>query len=74
MSTNVDIGLRLKEERRRLGLSQEALAECSGIDRLSQINYEKGRRSAPSDYLARLDKIGLDACYILLGKRTKQID
>lgn len=71
MSTNVDIGLRLKEERKRLGYTQKGLAERSGIDRLSQINYEHGRRSAPADYLAGLQQLGMDSRYILTGKRKK---
>ena len=71
MPTNVGIWGRIREERKRLGLTQQELADLVGVDRNSQINYERGHRSPPAEYLERLDALGLDACYILTGRRTQ---
>lgn len=70
MHTSVGIGARLREERQRVGFTQQELADRSGIDRNSQINYEHGHRSPPADYLAAVDRLGLDACYIVTGRRA----
>ncbi|MCL7660626.1 XRE family transcriptional regulator, partial [Klebsiella pneumoniae] len=40
-----NIGSRLREERERLGLSQQALGEIGGVKKLTQLNYEKGDRA-----------------------------
>ena len=45
------ISERLKAEREALGLSQQALADQTGIALRSQQNYEKGDRSPDSEYL-----------------------
>ena len=39
---------RLKEERERMGLSQEKFGAIGGVKKLAQINYEKGERNADS--------------------------
>lgn len=59
---------RLKEERERLGLSQTALGKLCGVQKLSQINYEKGVRYPDSRYLNAISNIGADVLYILTGK------
>lgn len=69
MPTNVGIWTRLREERQRVGFTQQELADRAQVDRNSQINYEQGHRSPPADYLERLERIGLDACYIVTGRR-----
>jgi transcriptional regulator with XRE-family HTH domain len=45
MSTNVEIGARLKSERQRIGLTQEELAFATSISKTSQVNYESGKRT-----------------------------
>ncbi len=67
---NVSIGSRLREERDRLGLNQEAFAQItpSGT-RQSQSNYEKGARSPDAEYLAAIAGAGADVLYIITGVR-----
>lgn len=61
-------GARLKEERKRLKLTQTQLAELAGTTKSTQLLYEKETMRANSDYLAAIAKIGLDIAYILTGK------
>ena len=42
----MSIFLRLREERERLGFSQEAFGVLGGVQKRAQINYEKGERIA----------------------------
>lgn len=60
---------RLKEERLRLGLSQEEFASRAGVSKRAQVNYEKGERSPQADYLVALDGAGVDTHYVLTGRR-----
>lgn len=62
------ISERLKAEREALGLSQQALADKTGIALRSQQNYEKGDRSPDSEYLAKLAALGANVLYILTGE------
>lgn len=68
------IGDRLKSERKRFGLSQDAFAEIGGVKLNAQGNYEAGRRIPKADYLARLDSAGIDVLYVLTGRRSKQVN
>lgn len=61
---------RLREERNRLGFSQADFAEIGGVQRLAQINYEKGKRNPDSPYLASIAAAGVDVQYILTGIRS----
>lgn len=58
---------RLKEERERMGLSQEKFGAIGGVKKLAQINYEKGERNPDSAYLAAIAVAGADVRYILEG-------
>jgi len=70
------IGSRIKEERERLGLSQEAFGKLGGVKKLAQLNYEKGNRQPGGEYLNLLyqhDNIDLD--YIIHGlRRSPELD
>jgi transcriptional regulator with XRE-family HTH domain len=48
------IGDRIREERRRRGLSQEKLAEVAGMDRQAINRIEQGHQSALIDNLIRI--------------------
>lgn len=63
-------GDRLKEERERLGLSQEAFGAIGGVQKLAQRNYEKGNRNPDASYVAAIAMAGVDALYLLTGQRT----
>ena len=60
---------RLREERERLALSQQALAEKCGVTARSQRNYESGERNPDSAYLAAIAAAGADVLYVLTGER-----
>ena len=60
---------RLREERERLALSQQVLAEKCGVTARSQRNYESGERNPDSAYLAAIAAAGADVLYILTGER-----
>ena len=68
----MDISERLKAERERLGLSQEAFGLVGGVQKRAQIHYEKGERNPDSAYLAAIAGIGADVLYILTGDRDME--
>lgn len=70
MGKFVDIGRRLEEERKRLGLNQEGFAELGGVGRKTQFNYESGERSPDGGYLSDIAKHGADVLYIITGMRS----
>jgi len=72
MSTRVDIGSRLREERLTQGLTQTQLSERVNIAYSSLSNYELGYRFPPTEVLTRLQTLGLDTCYILTGQRPRK--
>lgn len=62
-------GERLKEERKRLGMNQTEFALLGGIVKFTQLTYEKGDSTPNLEYLAKLEAAGIDAYYVLTGKR-----
>ena len=60
---------RLREERERLGLSQEKFGAIGGVLKRAQINYEKGERHPDSTYLTAIAAAGADVLFILTGQR-----
>ena len=63
----MDSGARLKAERNRLGMSQEAFGGACGVAKNAQVNYEAGKRRPDSDYLAAAARLGADVLYIVTG-------
>ena len=63
-------GLRLREERERLGLTQRVFGDIGGVEPNAQGKYESGERTPRIDYLAALAAKGVDALYVLSGLRT----
>jgi len=66
----MNVQLRLKEERARLVLTQDAFAEVAGVSKRALANYEAGERKPDSDFLAAIAAAGADVLYILTGQRT----
>ena len=64
------ISIRIKEERTRLGMTQQEFADAAGVTSRSQTNYETADRTPNADYLATLAGMGADVLYILTGQRT----
>jgi transcriptional regulator with XRE-family HTH domain len=65
----MSIFLRLREERERLGLTQEAFGTAGGVLKRAVINYEKGERFPDVSFLAGVANVGADVLYIVTGKR-----
>ncbi|MBD9653557.1 helix-turn-helix transcriptional regulator [Pseudomonas sp. PDM12] len=63
------IGVRLKEERSRLGLNQTDMAAAGGVGKTTQINYEKGAGAPDAFYLAAVERLGVDVLYVVTGQR-----
>jgi len=61
---------RLAEERRSLGLTQEALGKVGGVTKKTQLGYEKGTASPTADYLLKIREAGADVVYVLTGVRS----
>lgn len=64
------VGERLREERLRMDLKQEALAEKAGTSKNSLAAYELGRTPINAMLLLILQDIGVDIAYVMTGRRT----
>lgn len=64
----MSFGARLKEERKRLKLTQTQLAELVGTTKSTQLLYEKETMRANSEYLSAIARVGLDVGYIITGQ------
>ncbi|WP_095093784.1 helix-turn-helix domain-containing protein [Pseudomonas sp. Irchel 3A5] len=69
----IDIGSRLKQERKRLGLSQKEMGELGGVAANAQGKYESGERAPRADYLAALAKAGVDVLFVLTSRRSARV-
>lgn len=76
MEIFISIGVRLRQIREEMGMSQSefaAIAEQAGVPgatRQSQANYEKGRQMPSAAYLAAIAAAGADVTYIVTGIRA----
>lgn len=61
------IGIRLRQERVRVGLTQRQLGLLGGVAANTQGFYEKDKRSPRADYLSRILTAGVDVVYVLTG-------
>lgn len=61
------IGIRLRQERVRVGLTQRQLGLLGGVAANTQGFYEKDKRSPRADYLSKILAAGVDVVYILTG-------
>lgn len=64
------IGIRLKEERLRLGFNQTAMAEKCGVGKNTQLAYEKDERNPDASYLAAAASLGMDILYVVTGQQS----
>lgn len=65
---NEQISERLRQERKRLKLTQEQVAEAGNVHRKAQGNYEGGTRAPDAVYLAGIAKLGIDIMYVVTGE------
>jgi len=68
----VQVGLRLEEERKRLGFTQDQMAGLGGVAKRTYCNYEAGIREPGAGLFSGLGKIGADVQYIITGQRSTQ--
>lgn len=61
---------RLKEERERLGLTQDAFSAMAGAKRRTLVDWEKGVSSPTAAQMSLLSEIGVDVYYVLTGQRV----
>jgi len=66
-------GLRLRDERKRLGLTQRALGALGGVRVQAQLRYEHNERYPDAAYLAALAAHGVDIQYVITGKRSNPV-
>lgn len=66
----MSVGQRLRQERERLGLSQEALGQAGGVLKRSVIYYERDDRSPDAKFFAAVAEAGVDVAYVITGVRT----
>ncbi len=65
------VGLRVKQRRRELGLSQDALAQRAGISKSFLSDLETGKRSLGAETLLDLGRaMGLSLDYLMTGKES----
>jgi transcriptional regulator with XRE-family HTH domain len=70
---NSSIGLRLTQERKRLGYNQVTLSAKAGISSATQISYEADGTRPDADYLCALNELGADIFYIITGEQLEAL-
>lgn len=70
----MSVGTRLKEERKRLGLTQEAMAAACGVAKRTQILFEQDAHLPGGAYFVEADALGVDIGYLLVGRRDRVSD
>ena len=65
-----DIGIRLVEERTRLGYSQADFAHQTNVSREALRLNEIGKSGMSAEFLARAAQLGLDVQYVVIGIRS----
>jgi transcriptional regulator with XRE-family HTH domain len=68
--TMESLSSRLREERKRLCLTQAAFAKIGGVAANAQVHYESGSRCPKADYLQRISAVGVDINYVISGNFT----
>lgn len=69
MNSSSQRGARIKEERKRLGLSQQVIAGSVGVSREMWLRYEAGAEPG-ADVLTRAAEHGIDVYFVLTGSRA----
>lgn len=66
------IGRRIRENRKRNGLTQGQVAALADISLGAQHRYESGTADAGATYLAHLAKAGFDVLWLVTGERCRE--
>lgn len=67
-------GERVREERERLGFTQQQAADICSVSRVQWGKYERGINGIDGKVLLEFQKIGADAGYILSGMRSTEAE
>lgn len=67
----MSVGIRLKEERKRLGLTQEAMGLACGVAKRTQILFRKDAHPPGGAYFVAADELGVDVTNVLVGRRDR---
>ena len=65
------LGIRLKEERERLGFTQPQLGAIAGTKKGTVINWEKGASSPTGTQFEEMAKVGVDVTYVITGEHNQ---
>ena len=65
------VGKRLKEERKRLRLTQQEMADACGISKWAQLYFEKDQNMPGGAYLLAAHARGVDITYVILEQRME---
>ncbi|GJM12775.1 MAG: hypothetical protein DHS20C12_11780 [Pseudohongiella sp.] len=57
-----------------MGLDQTEFATAGGVSLNSQSNYERGKRSPDTSYLAKIATLGVDIQFLISGVRSENLD
>lgn len=66
----MQIGDYLRAERERLGLTQTAMSKAAGVAFRTYCDYEAGKSEPKASTLVALGEFGVDALFVLTGRRT----
>ncbi|ATW43308.1 helix-turn-helix domain-containing protein [Glaesserella parasuis] len=72
--TREDMGIRLVEERTRLGYSQANFAHQTEVNRETLRLNELGRSGISAEFLGRAAQLGVDVQYVITGIRSQEIE
>lgn len=67
------VGSRLKEARKKLGLSQFDVSEAGGVGRTAQVSYESGITAPDTNYLERIQSTKIDLPFVLGGQSLSDL-
>lgn len=67
--TQTTLPSRLKEERKKLALTQQEIASKVSVTRETWSRYESGKIQPGSAVIVELVKLGVDTNYLITGKR-----
>lgn len=68
--SSASISARFKEERERLGLTQQDIAAVGGVGHRTVQGWESGSFAPKAEFLAHAATIGVDVQYVITGHRS----
>lgn len=68
------IGVRLREERLRVGVSQVDFASHCGTSRNALLQWERGETAPNAGLLSSMTSLGIDVLYVVTGQRQGETE